>query len=94
LPAEPRHAPGFAIYAKGDEAQKLIISATGDDRFNTLFRMRALLAVLTSQARGSDLFQSAQVHDLFTFLDLLRLIGFEQLTVTDGKSFAHQFHIE
>jgi len=87
-------APGYAIFAKGEDAQKMIITATGTDRYATLYQMRALLAVLTAQARRSELFRQARVEDVFTFLDLLKLIGFQQLTVTNGVDFAHQFKIE
>jgi len=87
-------APGYAIFAKGEGAQKMIITATGTDRYTTLYQMRALLAVLTAQARRSELFRQARVEDVFTFLDLLQLIGFQQLTVTNGVDFAHQFMIE
>lgn len=86
--------PDYVIFAKGDGAQKMIITATSTERYTTLYQLRALLAVLTAQARGSDLFRQAQVEDVFTFLDLLKLIGFEQLTVTNGVDFAHQFSIE
>ncbi len=88
------YAPGYVVFAKGGDAQKMIITATDTDRFATLYQHRALLAVLTAQARGSDLFRQAKVEDVFTFLDLLKLIGFKQLTVTNGVDFAHQFTIE
>ena len=56
-------------------------------------RMRALLAQLTARARQTPLFVQYRVEDRFTFLDLLKLLGFEQLTVTDGDTFAHQIEI-
>jgi len=86
--------PGYVLFAKGDEADKYILTATGSHRYNTMFRMRALLALMTAQARGSELFRDAKVDDIFTFLDLLKLIGVRQLTVTDGDTFTHQFKIK
>ena len=43
--------PRFAIFAKGSQAEKLIIVALSDGTFNTLYRIRALLAMLTAYSR-------------------------------------------
>ncbi|MFT5393070.1 MAG: hypothetical protein ACI8PT_003268 [Gammaproteobacteria bacterium] len=88
------YPPPFALFAKGTEAQKLILTGLYDGGYNTLFRMRALLAVLTARARTTPIFREHQVEDVFTFLDLLKLLGFEQLTVTDGDRFAHRIFIK
>ena len=88
------YPPPFAIFAKGEHAQKLIITALYDDGYNTLYRMRGLLAILTARARATPIFQDFEVQDVFTFLDLLKLLGFEQVTVTDGEHFAHRIWIE
>jgi len=88
------YPPPFAIFAKGAEAQKLIIVGLQEGHLDTLYRMRALLAMLTATARASELFQEFRVVDILTFLDLLKMLGFEQVTVTDGDDFAHQILIE
>jgi hypothetical protein len=61
---------------------------------NTVYRARALLATLTSVARTTPVFRSYGVEDLFTFFDLLKLMGFARVTVTDGDEFTHQVNIE
>ncbi|MSP48106.1 MAG: molybdopterin-guanine dinucleotide biosynthesis protein A [Alphaproteobacteria bacterium] len=86
--------PSFAIFAKGDEAEKLIIVSMNAGYADTLFRMRGFLALLTHVARESPLFTSFKVEEIFTFLDLLKLLGFQQLTVTDGDRYAHQILIK
>ncbi|MTI43283.1 hypothetical protein E1178_06630 [Roseibium hamelinense] len=87
------HAPGYHLFAKGAELEKIIIVATGPERYDNLFRMRALLASLTSMARATPLFaQSAQPYEL-NFLDFCKLMGFEQVTVSNGDNFAHQITI-
>ena len=48
--------PRFAIFAKGDDAEKLIIVSITDGAYNTLYRLRALLAMLTAYARSSPAF--------------------------------------
>lgn len=88
------YPPQYAIFAKGAEAEKMIIVGLRGDSYNTLYRMRGLLAILTAVARATPLFQEEQVEDYYTYLDLCKMLGFKQLTVTDGKSFAHQIKIE
>lgn len=91
---ERPYPPSFAIFAKGDEAEKLIIVSMSAGYADTLYRMRGFLAILTHIARESPMFVSFKVEEIFTFLDLLKLMGFEQVTVTDGDRFAHQILIK
>ncbi len=92
--AKQNHAAGYHLSAKGGDLEKLIIVSTGDDRYDTLYRMRALLAALTSLARSTELFaRSNHPHEL-NFLDFCKLIGFTQVTVTNGKDVAHQIKIQ
>lgn len=86
--------PTFVIFAKGAEAEKMIIVATGKDGFRTIYQARALLAQLTATARGTPLFRELKVEDLFTFFDLARMLGFEQIVISDGESFSHMVRIE
>ncbi len=88
------YPPPYAIFAKGAEAEKLIIVGLTGDSYDSLYRMRALLAVLTAVARATPLFKEERVEDYFTFLDLCKMLGFQLLTVSDGKKFAHQIKIE
>ena len=88
------YPPMFDIFPKGENAEKLIIVSTRGDAYDTLYRARGLLARLTAFARVSPLFKKHAVEDYFTFLDLCKLMGFRQLTVSDGRHFAHQFKIQ
>ncbi len=88
------YPPQVAIFAKGEQAEKMIITSLYDDGYNTLYRMRGLLAMLSARARTTPIFRAYEVEDLFTFFDLLKLLGFEQLTVTDGDRFAHQIELK
>ncbi len=87
------YPPPFAIYAKGVDAEKMIITGLNANAYNTLYRMRGLLALLSARARSTPIFRKYQVEDLFTYLDLLKLLGFKRLTLTDGDQFAHQIDI-
>lgn len=88
------YAPSYAVFAKGGDADRLIIVAYGDGQLNTLYRARALFASLTSLARLTPLFRDLQVEDLFTFFDLAKLLGFRTITISDGDKFAHQIALK
>src|SRR5262245_49486730 len=89
-----QYAPSYAIFCKGDDSQKLIIVALRDGELNTIYRARALLATFTSVARPTAFFQQNTQPDEATFLDLLKLLGFKQVTISDGRDFAHQIIID
>ena len=91
---EATYPPPYIMFAKGTEAQKLIIVAMEDDRVNSIYRARALFAMMTAFARGLPIFRENGVEDRFTFFDLAKLLGFEQITITDGHDFAHRVMIE
>ena len=89
-----QYAPSYAIFAKGDASDKLIIVGLADGHINTIYRARALLATFTSVARSTKFFQQNTQPDEATFLDLLKLLGFKRVTVSDGRDFAHQIIID
>lgn len=86
--------PQWAVFAKGTEAEKLIIVSLSRDYLVTLYQARGLLAQMTAMARATPFFIESGVEDHYTFLDLLKLMGFRQLTVSDGQTYAHQILIE
>lgn len=88
------YAPTAAMFAKGEHAQKLIIVALIDGRIDTIFRARAIFANMTAAARAMPLFEEYGVEDWFTFFDLAKMLGFEKITISDGREFAHQVLIE
>lgn len=88
------YPPQFAIFAKGSESEKLIVAGLTDNGYNTLFRARALFAMLTSMARATNFFKEQPGADRYTFFDLAKLLGFELITFTDGAAFAHQIVLE
>ena len=89
-----RYAPPYAIFAKGDDADKMIIVALEDGQLSTIYRARAVLANLTAMSRVTAFFREHTSPENATFFDLLKLLGFKQLTVSDGESFAHQVLIQ
>ena len=88
------YAPPFAMFAKGDDAEKLIIVSVREGAYNTLYRGRALLAMLTSITRTTPIFQQFGVEEVFNFFDLAKMLGFQLITISDGDQYAHQIFIE
>lgn len=88
------YPPIYHMFAKGGEAQRLIIVATEEGRYNTLYRLRGLLASLTADARTSPVFTKIGSVEQLNFFDLLKLVGFEELTITNGDKISHRVIIE
>ncbi len=89
---QPYESP-YAVFAKGGESDKLIIIAKQDGYLGTVYRARALLADLSTSARTTPIFAQSQAPEELTFLDLISLLGFEKVTLSDGDAFAHQIVI-
>lgn len=83
-------SPRFVFFAKGQAADKLILVALDDEVFSTLFRARALMAQLTVSVRKGNFFREQQLQSIVTFYDMLQLLQFDSLTVTDGETWTHQ----
>lgn len=92
--AKRAYAPRYALFAKGVEGEKLIIVALQDGALDTLFRARAVLADLTAFARTMPIFGEYGARDRYTFFDLAKVLGFTQITISDGRAFAHQVTLE
>jgi hypothetical protein len=89
-----KYPPTFAIFAKGDDADKLMIVALQEGQINTIYRARALLANLTALSRLTPFFRENAIADQGTFFDLLKLLGFAVVTISDGDKFSHQVKLE
>lgn len=89
-----KYAPSFAVFAKGNQSEKLIIVGMVDGQLNTIYRARALLAELTAVARSTPFFQQNTQPEESTFFDFMKLLGFRQITITDGRAFAHQVIVD
>ena len=88
------YPPTAAIFAKGSEAEKMIIVALQDGRIDTIYRARAIFAQMTAVSRLLPVFSDLGVEDYYTFFDLAKMLGFEQITISNGREFAHQITIK
>lgn len=88
------YPPEYHLFAKGTEGEKFILVAVDSRKYTTLYQLRALLAALSALARNTPVFQDHAMPENLTFLDLCKMMGVEQLTISDGDAFAHQITIE
>jgi hypothetical protein len=87
---EQAYPPRFALVVKGDDKAELIITALDDDVFKTLFRARAVMGQLSASARTTDFFVKNQLSEVATFYDMLKIMGFRTLTLSDGETWSHR----
>ncbi|MEM0948616.1 MAG: hypothetical protein AAGK37_14550 [Pseudomonadota bacterium] len=82
--------PRFAIFAKGTNSDTLIMTALDDEIFKTLYRARAQMAQLTASMRQTDFFRELNLDVEGTFFDMLQIMKFDDLVVTDGETWSHR----
>jgi hypothetical protein len=87
---EQAYSPRFALVIKGGAKDELIIVALDDSIFSTLFRARAVMAQLSASARTTEFFVKNRLSEVATFYDMLKIMGFRTLTLSDGESWSHR----
>ncbi|WP_300031990.1 hypothetical protein [uncultured Roseobacter sp.] len=87
---EAPESPRFVFFAKGSDADTLILTALDDDVFSTIYRARALMAQLTVSVRKGGFFRQEDLQYVATFYDLLQLMQFNELLITDGETWTHR----
>lgn len=93
--AQRPYPPQTVVYEKGADSEVLIVAAVQDGVMDTIYRTRAVLAGMTSRARLTPVFQEVKEgREHLTFLDLCKLLGFQEVVATDGRDFAHRFLLE
>jgi hypothetical protein len=91
----PQRIQFVTVVSQGTiQADKMIIVGMQAGELNTVYRMRALLANMTTMSRLSPFFQEKTVAEDATFFDLLKLLGFSSVTITDGEKTTHQVTIK
>ncbi|MEO0746454.1 MAG: hypothetical protein AAFY49_14005, partial [Pseudomonadota bacterium] len=61
-----------------------------DDVFSTIYRARAVMAQMTSNMRSNEFFRSQGLEYVATFYDLLQIMEFDTLVISDGETWSHQ----
>lgn len=83
-------SPRFVFFGKGEGANTLILVALDDEVFSTLYRARAIMAQLTVSVRQGGFFRQEELEFVATFYDLLQLMQFDELVISDGHSWSHK----
>lgn len=87
---EAPESPRFVFFTKGEDASTLIVVALDDEVFGTLYRARAIMAQLTVSVRQGGFFRQEELEYVATFYDLLQLMQFDELVISDGRELAHR----
>ena len=89
-PASPR----YVFFAKGNDASTLVLTALDDEVFASIYRARGILAQLTVSVRQSGVFQQQDLQYVVTFLDLLQMMEFDELVISDGTTWTHRVNFK
>ena len=87
------HPLSFAFFPIGDDATELVIVSRQDGQLDTPYRARAMLEVMNVLTRSSRLVSSLGLDDGTNFLDMLHMLGFTGVTISDGAGYTHHFII-
>lgn len=87
---ETPSGPRVAVFAKGSEAQHMVITGLDSEIFETLFRARGVMAQMTASARQTAFFKDNGIDTSATWYDLAKMLGFEDIVLTDGETWAHR----
>lgn len=87
---EAPESPRFVIFGKGTDAEHMIIVALDDEVFKTVYRARAVMAQLTSNARGTEFFIRNKIASTATWFDLAKMLGFSDIVISDGETWSHR----
>ena len=89
--------PGTArVIESGTHRMELEVSSTVPGvlvlqrAFLPIYRARAILAQLTVSVRTGGFFQREDLQYVATFFDLLHMMEFDELLITDGKTWTHR----
>ena len=91
---EAPESPRFVFFSKGEDAATLILVALDDEVFSTLYRARAIMAQLTVSVRKGGFFQEQELQYVATFYDLLQLMAFDELIISDGQNWSHRVNFQ
>lgn len=87
-------SPCFVLFAKGEQSEHLIMVALDDQIFKTPYRARALLAQMSSNFRATEFFSSQNLQTEGTFFDMLQIMNFESLVISDGDTWSHRVNFK
>jgi len=87
------HPLSFALFSIGEGATELVLVSRREGQFDTPYRARAMLEVMNVLTHSSRFVSSLGLDDSVGFLDMLHMLGFTGVTISDGASYTHHFMI-
>ena len=79
------------VFAKGKNAENMIIMDSVNGNLNTIFKVRAFIEVLPVLLRNSPIYRKFKNSEIPPFLDLAKMNGFKTITFTDGDKYSFRF---
>lgn len=90
-----RPYPPLALPAtEGDDQTTLVFLDSGGLDVSTPYEARAMVAQMSAAVRNNPLFEQYGVENYARIFDLLKIVGFERVVITNGDDFAYMFIIE
>ena len=79
------------VFAKGKNAENMIIMDSVNGNLNTIFKVRAFIEVLPVLLRNSPIYRKFKNSEIPPFLDLAKMNGFKTVIFTDGDKYSFRF---
>ena len=79
------------VFAKGKNAENMIIMDSVDGNLSTIFKVRAFIEVLPVLLRNTPIYRKFKNNEIPPFLDLAKMNGFKTVTFTDGDKYSYKF---
>ncbi|MEM1390071.1 MAG: hypothetical protein AAGG45_03240 [Pseudomonadota bacterium] len=88
------YAPLALAMTEGNDHQTIVFMDAGRLNVSTAYQARAMVAQMSSATRNSPVFAQYGVENYASVFDLFKLLGFDQVVITDGDDFAYAFLID
>jgi hypothetical protein len=79
------------VFAKGKNAENMIIMDSVNGNLNTIFKVRAFIEVLPVLLRNTPIYRKFKNSEIPPFLDLAKMNGFKTVIFTDGDKYSFRF---
>ncbi len=88
------YPPHMSVQVLGVKGEALLITAHQNDFINSTYRAEAAMARFSSLTRTMPVFVQSGIGPYVNFTDMLAMLGFKALILSDGVAFAYQVNIQ
>lgn len=91
--ADKPYPPQVSAQLLGENGEALLITAHNNNFISTKYRARAAMARFSSITRTMPVFVENGIGPYVDFVDMLHMVGFKALILSDGNDFSYQVNI-